>query len=280
MIDFDKYLEHSLDDVQDSKVKEACLYSLMAGGKRIRPALLFKTLEIYHCLEDKGINAAIALEMIHTYSLIHDDLPAMDNDDLRRGKPSCHKKFGEDIAILAGDALLTQAFLYASEATDSNITNKHIIKELVECAGMNGMIYGQELDIANEKNKDLDIKELSNINIFKTGKLITLSFVLGALVCGRGSDLDVWRKIGNNIGLLFQIQDDILDATSSEENTGKSVKSDIKNNKTTYVSLLGINKCNETISRLYADSVELLDSLVIEKEPMIEMFKSICDRKN
>lgn len=276
--EFEQYLAHSLDAYCDGKVKEAALYSLMNGGKRIRPLMLFATLDAYRTSPKKGLAAASAIEMMHCYSLIHDDLPAMDNDTLRRGKPTCHIAYGEDIAILAGDALLTQSFSMAANATTEMLVNMKIVNELANGGGLNGMIYGQELDMINEKRDDLDLHTLEKTHAHKTGKLLTMPFVMAAFIAKKDEDVDTWRKIGNTIGLLFQIQDDVFDITKSSEQLGKNAMSDMENNKTTYVTLLGIQKCNALIDELYKKAISLLDTLLIDKEPLLKMFDFLLNR--
>lgn len=275
---FEEYLSHSLDDCFDGKVKEAALYSLMNGGKRIRPMLLFATLESYRMPLDKGLAGACAIEMMHTYSLIHDDLPAMDNDTLRRGKPTCHVAYGEDIAILAGDALLTQSFIMASKATQEIVTNSKIIVELANAGGLNGMIYGQELDMINEKLNTIDRERLEKTHYYKTGELITLPFVMAAYITKKETDIDTWREIGHTLGLLFQIQDDIFDVTKTSEQLGKNAFSDEANNKTTYVSILGIERCEQLVKELYEKAIVALDDMMIDKDPLIKIFGYLLNR--
>lgn len=276
-VNFEERLQVCMDHLPDGLVKEAALYSLLGGGKRLRPQLLFTTLDAYHISQEKGVNIAIAMEMIHTYSLIHDDLPAMDDDDLRRGKPTCHKKYGEAIAILAGDALLSEAFYYANKP--SNVNSRIMVEAFVQSCGLAGMIYGQELDIRNV-NKDCTVEELKQINIYKTSKLITLPFVAACIIADSQGDKETWVQIGNNLGLAFQIQDDILDVSSTPEQIGKPTNSDIKNNKHTYVSLLGIERCHEIIEELMQESIGLLDTMMIDKDPLVPLFQTIAKRSN
>ncbi|MFV0382159.1 MAG: polyprenyl synthetase family protein [Breznakia sp.] len=276
-IDFEDILKHSLDYVKDGLVKEAALYSLRSGGKRIRPQLLFACLEAYHTPLEKGIYAAVALEMIHTYSLIHDDLPAMDNDDLRRGVLTCHKKYGEDIAILAGDALLSEAFHYANKASSKVVISSNIVEEFTQCAGLRGMIYGQELDIQNQ-GKDLTLEELKKIHIFKTAKLISVAFTSACYIAEHNQDLQTWNLISEKLGLLFQIQDDILDITSNAKILGKPIYSDAKNNKKTYTNIAGLDMCKEEIHSLFDEIMALLDTLLIDKEPLEKLLHTILAR--
>lgn len=277
-VNFEERLRGCLDHVQAGKVKEAAQYSLLSGGKRFRPSLLFATLDAYRISQEKGVNAAIGIEMIHTYSLIHDDLPAMDNDTLRRGVPTCHIQYGEDIAILAGDALLSEAFYYANRSCESVQANHSMVDAFIKGCGLNGMIYGQELDIANIDG-DVTLEQLKEINIYKTSKLITLSFVAASIVADRQGDKDTWSQVGNLVGLIFQIQDDILDMYGTSEALGKDQHSDQRNHKTTYASLLGAERCQAIILELMEEIKQLLDTLMIDKFPLIETLEALLERE-
>ena len=231
MNNFETYLQHICDALQDSKVKDAMQYSLMAGGKRIRPQILLAALQCYGIEERVGYPVAAAIEMIHTYSLIHDDLPAMDDDTLRRGKPTCHVQFDEATAILAGDALLTQAFLLGAMASEDAMVNCAIVKALSRYAGADGMVLGQIKDLEGEVKEDLTLAELKDIHYYKTGRLLTLPLVCAAYLTHHEEDIPAWEQIGSDLGLSFQIQDDILDVTSTVEELGKNINSDAQNNK-------------------------------------------------
>lgn len=239
MPDFEAYLQERLHSFIPSKTREAMEYSILAQGKRVRPRLLFAVLEGYGLPIETGYPMGAAIEMIHTYSLIHDDLPAMDNDDLRRGKPTNHKVFGEDIAILAGDGLLTEAFGTALLSSCSDHQKVQLIQALVHYAGIDGMIYGQTLDLEAEHQKAIDPEQIIQIDRYKTGMLIILPLVAGAILANHQEDIPLWIQLGEAIGIQFQIQDDILDHTSSEETMGKSL-SDQANEKSTFVSLLSL----------------------------------------
>lgn len=238
-------------------LKESIHYSLLAGGKRIRPILLAAAIDSLGEDWRKGIAAGCAVEMIHTYSLIHDDLPAMDDDDFRRGILTNHKKYGEALAILAGDALLTHAFYVLAEdhglSTDLKMT---ALQELSYFAGAQGMVGGQVLDVLGEK-KELSLAELYVVHQHKTADLLTCSIRLGAHI-GQASAEQLKRltQYGKQIGIAFQIQDDILDEIGDERKTGKKVGSDRQNEKNTFVSLLGIEgakqKLHEHIERARA----------------------------
>lgn len=281
MNDFELYLSHCLDDIPESIVRDAMQYSLMAKGKRIRPLLLLKTLQAYGIDEHIGYPIAAAIEMIHTYSLIHDDLPAMDNDTLRRGMPTCHVKFGEDVAILAGDGLLTYAFLQASKTECDSDTLISILRLLSDYSGANGMILGQIKDLEGEANPQIDLKSLKEIHFFKTGKLLTLPFLCAALLAKRTEDLETWKKIGANIGLSFQIQDDVLDVTSTIEELGKNINSDAENGKTTYVTLLGIHQAEKDAKEIYEEALQHLSNIPLKSaQPLLEIFEQLMNRKH
>ena len=280
MSEFEKYLEHVLDGVSDSVVKEAMKYSLLAGGKRIRPQLLFSALEAYGLKETQGYTMAAAIEMIHTYSLIHDDLPAMDNDTLRRGLPTCHVKFNEAIAILAGDALLTQAFVQGCEACDDSKIALSLTKLLAQYSGADGMVLGQIKDLKGELDTTIDVEGLQDIHFYKTGKLITLPLLSAAILARHEEHMDTWIQIGKYIGLSFQIQDDILDVTSSNEVLGKNVNSDVDNHKHTYVSLMGIEEAQKSADMYYRMAWELVEALPIDSAAMKPVFDTLTKRKH
>ncbi|WP_462336261.1 polyprenyl synthetase family protein, partial [Holdemanella biformis] len=236
--EFEDYLLVRVQENDDSRTKDAMAYSLMNGGKRVRPMLLFSVLEGYGMDAHVGYPCACAIEMIHTYSLVHDDLPAMDNDDLRRGKPSCHKAYDEATAILAGDGLLTKAFEVVLDSECSAKQKVALVKALSWYAGIDGMIYGQTLDLQAENDTNPTFALLQEIDHYKTSKLLTLPLVCGCILANKFDDIDHFRKIGLVLGLEFQMQDDILDVVGSEEVVGKSL-SDEDNHKVTAVSLLG-----------------------------------------
>lgn len=280
MPDFESYLSHCLDTVEHSRVREAMQYSLMAGGKRVRPKLLLAVLRAYACDKTLGYPVAAAIEMIHTYSLIHDDLPAMDNDTLRRGMPTCHVKFGEDVAILAGDALLTQAFKTAAGCACSNDVLVEILKLLSDFSGANGMILGQIKDLEGETNPKIDHAGLQDIHYYKTGRLLSLPLVCAALLAGHTEDLPVWECIGADIGLSFQIQDDILDVTSTVEELGKNINSDAENEKTTYVTLMGIEAAQKEADVYYQRAITQLETLQLDAAPVRKLFDQLMKRTN
>lgn len=244
------YLLHCLDDVVESEVKEAMLYSLLGNGKRVRPLLLLTSLSDYGLDVTSALPIAAAIEMIHTYSLIHDDLPAMDNDDLRRGRATCHIKFDEATAILAGDALLTQAFYLVSQSAYSDSTKLQIITELALASGPCGMILGQCYDM-KQQVAGKQIQDVLQIDALKTGKLIAVPLRISGLLAQQEKDLVILEELGMELGIMFQIQDDILDVTSSSEVLGKQTSRDIALDKLTYVKVLGLKKAKEETHRRY-----------------------------
>lgn len=222
-------------------LKASMLYSLQAGGKRVRPVLLVASFESYDTKVEKAISTAIALEMIHTYSLIHDDLPAMDDDDYRRGQLTNHKKFDEATAILAGDALLTYSFkLIASDPLLTDVQKIELINKLSEASGPVGMVGGQILDMEAEK-RAISLEELERIHDLKTGELLKFAVYAGAYLGNATNEqLTHLTEFAHYLGLIFQVQDDILDVTGSEVVIGKPVGSDQGNDKSTYPKLLGL----------------------------------------
>ncbi len=246
--------------VPNSKVAQAMHYSLNIGGKRIRPILVLEFCRLCGGLIEDVLDVACAIEMIHTYSLIHDDLPCMDNDDLRRGKPACHIKFNQAIAVLAGDGLLTEAFnVIANANIDLNI-KIDIIRQISDAVGYKGMIAGQSMDMDFEDKADkINSEILCEINNLKTGKLIQAAAITGCLAAnGTSEQINSAKMYANNIGLAFQIRDDIIDVIGDESVIGKPVKSDIQNKKCTYVSLYGVQKCEEEIKNLYTNAIKVV----------------------
>ena len=237
------------------KLKEAMLYSISAGGKRLRPCLMMQFYKVLGYNPKEILDFACAVEMIHTYSLIHDDLPCMDNDDMRRGKPSCHIAFGEDIALLAGDAMLTAAFEIASENTDTANAVK-CINLLAKAAGMCGMCAGQCLDLQSE-NRRISADELKEIHKGKTVAMIKICAQVACAMANVSQDVTLkCEKYCDNIGLAFQIRDDVLDKIGDEELLGKPINSDCENNKNTYVSFYGLEKCNEYVDTLTSGAID------------------------
>ena len=274
----EKVLAEKIDALADSKVKEAMRYSLIAPGKRIRPNLLYEVVKGYGLSESVADEFACAIEMIHTYSLIHDDLPAMDNDDLRRGRPTCHKQFDEATAILAGDGLLTYAFDVASSSkADPSIVVK-CIQVLAQCAGSNGMVLGQDLDMNESNASDWDY--VRKVHKYKTGCLLSAPLMMGALVAGKDDEtVRQWHEIGISLGLAFQIQDDILDVELSSEEFGKS-NSDEKNDKKTSVTLLGLEQSKERMISEYEKVKQSISEMHdFNGEQLISFIESIEKRR-
>ena len=265
-------LENILSQYPDSKVKEAMYYSLKAGGKRIRPLIVLQVIRAYGHDYRKYIDIACALEMIHTYSLIHDDLPGMDNDDLRRGKPTCHKA----TAILAGDGLLNEAVNIILQTNLNDSLKLSLVSCLYTSSGINGMILGQEYDIENEEKK-LSKETLDKIHHYKTGKLLSCAFQMGALIASP-NDLEILKQIGYKIGLAFQIQDDILDVTSDAKTLGKNTGSDEANHKETYVTLLGIENSQKEVDLLFNEAQQLVYSLTLNHGLILEIIEKLWKR--
>ena len=271
-------LENYINSLPDSTTKSAMLYSLTAGGKRIRPHLLYTVLKGYSVNPEIGNPFACALEMIHTYSLIHDDLPAMDNDDLRRGLPTCHKQFDEATAILAGDGLLTYAFEVAASSNEASDTVVKCISILSQMAGPSGMVYGQQLDLEAE-NKEIDWNMLQRIHEHKTGCLLTAPLLMGCMLAKHEEDIPAWKKIGFSLGLAFQVQDDILDIELTAKEFGKS-NSDQKNHKGTSVSIVGIERAKEVMNDLYQSATQEIRSLTgFESAELLEYIHQIQQRR-
>ncbi len=266
-------------DVPYKKVLEAARYSLMLGGKRIRPALVLEFCKLCSGDINSALDFAVALEMIHTYSLIHDDLPCMDNDDMRRGKPSCHKKYGEDIALLAGDTLLTEAFFIASNAAVNPISALKAVSVLSSNAGLHGMIGGQVLDLSFEEITP-DANALQNMYMRKTAALLIAAATLGCIAAGKDDEesLKSAAKYGYNLGIAFQIIDDILDVTSNEATLGKPIGSDEKNGKTTFVTLFGLDKAFAIAAELTNSALDALDEFDGDTEALYELTNYLLDR--
>lgn len=273
------------EEGQQRIIFEAMNYSVRAGGKRLRPMLMEET---YHMFG--GSSAVIepfmaAIEMIHTYSLVHDDLPAMDNDEYRRGKKTTHAVYGEAMGILAGDALLNLAYETAAKAFDMEVADTRVARAftvLAKKAGVYGMVGGQVVDVESEKSDDCSItrEKLDFIYRLKTGALIESSMMIGAILAGASSD-EVSRveQIAAKLGLAFQIQDDVLDVTSTLEVLGKPVGSDEKNNKATYVTFEGLDKAVSDVERISKEAEEQLDDLGYDDAFLKELFEYLIHRE-
>jgi len=247
----------------DQEIFKAMEYSLFAGGKRLRPVLLLSVCEALGGDVKEALPFACAIEMIHTYSLIHDDLPAMDNDDYRRGKLTNHKVFGEDIAILAGDGLLHHAMETMANACveDCNERTVGAMASIAHGAGVYGMLSGQVIDVISE-GKEIDKDILDTIHLRKTAAMMQGAMKAGAILGGGDTKtVEKFNLVGEKIGLAFQIQDDILDVTSSQEELGKPIGSDAKNEKMTYVTFLGLEKSQEIVEKCSDEALEILKEI-------------------
>ena len=277
----ENFLEARMAKKGISKIDDAMAYSLLAGGKRIRPILLMATAE---ALGVKGYNflpVACGLEMIHTYSLIHDDLPCMDNDDYRRGRLTNHKVYGEAAAVLAGDGLLTLAFEVMLEQKNVDAAALiETVREMAMCAGSFGMVGGQGLDLENE-GKQISAEELRKMHEGKTGALFIAAIRGGAHLAGAGEkELLALTRFADLLGLAFQITDDILDVEGDAETMGKPTGSDEKNHKSTYVSLYTLEGAKKLAEKTVAEALECLEMFGDNAEPLRQITKMMCGRKN
>ncbi len=295
MKDFQVYLKEKTDFFETELKKElkelsypetiakGMEYAILNGGKRLRPFLLFATLELLNEDINKGVKPAIALEMIHSYSLVHDDLPALDNDDYRRGKLTTHKVFGEAEGILIGDSLLTYAFYVLSQKNLELLSSKqivNIISKTSEYAGINGMIGGQMIDIESE-NKKIDLETLKYIHSHKTGKLIKLPIEIACIIANLEKDKrEILEEYADLIGLAFQVKDDILDVEGTFEDLGKPVGSDINLHKATYPSILGMEESKKILNDTVKKAKEIIKNKFGEEKGkvLISLADFIKDR--
>lgn len=259
--DFNTYLLSHIQNKSGTSLEKAMNYSLDADGKRLRPLLLLAVLDSFNVPVNKGYPAASALEMVHTYSLIHDDLPAMDNDDLRRGKPTNHIQFNEATAILAGDALLTLAFEVLTKSQLTSEIKIALVEKLAKTSGYEGMVGGQQADIDGEE-AELNLKEIESIHFRKTGALIEMATVSGGLIAEKPEEvLNKLTELAEEIGIAYQIRDDILDVVGSEEELGKGVATDAALGKSTYPSLLGLDGAFSALNKRLETSEEIIHSI-------------------
>lgn len=267
-----------LDNPQ-KKIYAAMGYSLFAGGKRLRPVIMLMSAKMCGARPEIALPFACAMEMIHTYSLIHDDLPAMDNDDLRRGKPTNHKVYGEAMAILAGDALLTKAFEIVAGYNEPDVGKESVLQAisvLAKSAGCEGMIGGQVIDIES-CNEDLEL--LKYLHSLKTGAIIRASGVIGATLAGADEEqISAIDSFCYNLGIAFQIQDDILDVTGNEAELGKPIGSDEANNKSTYITLCGLGKAQKLVDEYTKKAVDSL-SIFENNSELCELAYKLVGRK-
>ncbi|GFE58946.1 polyprenyl synthetase family protein [Geobacter sp. AOG1] len=279
----DRYLPR--EDELPSSLHRSMRYSVFAGGKRVRPILMLAACEAAGGTIDQAMPAACAMEMIHTYSLIHDDLPAMDDDDFRRGNPTNHKVFGEATAILAGDALLTEAFILLSNPeSGADLPPRErlaVIQEIARCAGSRGMVGGQVVDMESEGKKEIDLPTVQYIHTHKTGALIKASVKAGAILGGAGeAEVAAFTRYGETIGLAFQIADDILDIEGTTEEIGKDAGSDEARGKATYPAVVGLAESKRRAAELTDMALAALDLFDAKADPLREIAKYIVYRKS
>ena len=269
-------------DGLEARIFEAMRYAIMAGGKRLRPFLLITSAGLFNVSRKSAVRAAAAIEMVHTYSLVHDDLPAMDNDDLRRGKPTCHVKYGEATAILVGDGLLTQAFaVLADPETHSDPEVRcELVAELAAAAGARGMVGGQMMDLEAERLA-LDIGAITRLQQLKTGRLIAYSCEAGAIL-GKApaAARTALRGYAHDLGLAFQITDDLLDAVGSEKDVGKKVGKDAGAGKATFVSILGVDRARAQAQMLANQAVGHLDLFEEKADLLRDVARFVVERSN
>lgn len=275
-----KFNNYSHENRPQVKLIDAMNYSLRAGGKRLRPALVYAFCEALGGNMETASAPACAIEMVHTFSLIHDDLPAMDNDDFRRGKPSCHKAFGEAMAILAGDALAVLPFEIIADTPELTPEQKVlIISVFANSVGRDGMIGGQVIDMENEKAECVDEENLRNLYRCKTGQLIAVSCVMGAICADADNEtIRIAAEYGLRLGFAFQVIDDILDVTGTTEELGKPAGSDENSNKNTFVSLFGIEKAREAAEKATSEALEWIDAIP-NNEFLVQLTEKLLKRK-
>ena len=282
----DRFLDQVVPDGQGlpKTLYESMRYSLLGGGKRIRPILTLAAADAVGTQNDEILPFAAALELIHTYSLVHDDLPAMDNDDYRRGRLTNHKVFGDGMAILAGDALLTMAFELCSQPTVDGSTTSgqqvHIIQELAMGSGHGGMVGGQVLDIQAE-NQDIDLVTLQTIHNYKTGRLIRAAVRIGGIFAGAdSSQLDSLTGYAEDIGLAFQIADDVLNMTGTREELGKDAGTDAKRGKKTYPTFYGVEGARELGDQCVKRAIQRLERFDHQADPLRALAEYVMSRRH
>jgi len=269
------------DEKPESKLIEAMRYASLSSGKRIRPFLVVSSAEIFGVASQSSLRAAAAIEMVHCYSLVHDDLPAMDDDDLRRGQPTCHIKYDEATAILAGDALLTKAFeVIAEEATHADPqVRANLVLGLAKAIGEEGMVGGQMLDLLAEQ-RELDMPEITRLQRMKTGMLIGISCEAGAIL-GKSSEQNrhALHAYAHDLGLAFQIVDDLLDVEGTAEEVGKQTGKDADAGKATFVSLLGQERARDQADMLAQQAIQHLDLFKEQADPLRELARFVVERR-
>lgn len=277
------------EEGEQKTIMEAMNYSIHVGGKRLRPMLMEESYKLFGGNEKVVEPFMAAIEMIHTYSLVHDDLPAMDNDEYRRGQLSTHARFGHAMGVLAGDGLLNYAFETALKAFDyisdkeKVIQYQNVVKALnvlANKAGIYGMVGGQVVDVESE-NKSISMDTIKYIHENKTAAMIESSLMIGAILAGASdADVKIMEQVGSDVGLAFQIQDDILDVTSTQEVLGKPIGSDEKNGKTTYLTLVGLDKAREDVAMISERAIDNLKSLSYTNDFLVELVKSLITRES
>ena len=276
------------EDGLQKTIFEGMNYAVSAGGKRIRPILMYETYKLFGGKGDIIKPFMAAIEMIHTYSLVHDDMPCVDNDDMRRGKPTTHIVYGETMGLFVGDGLLNLAFEtiangmdYVDTADSKQVEAvKAAFKYISKCAGSFGMLAGQVVDKESEDKEDIDLDTIMYLYEKKTGELLRASMVVGAILAGANkADVDIIEKVATNVGIAFQIQDDILDVIGTEEELGKPIGSDERNNKSTYVAHVGLEESKEEVKRLTNEALELLNEIDGRNEFLEEFLTFLINRK-
>ena len=273
------YLKKLLPQNNDIKIKAAMNYAVLNGGKGLRAFLAMESSALCGAPKTQALQAAAAIECMHSYSLVHDDLPAMDNDDLRRGKPTVHKKWDDATAILAGDGLQSLAFeILAQDATNPNAKVKlDLIRSLANASGVNGMVGGQAMDIEAENLcKNLNVEDIVQLQNLKTGALITWASEVGARLTKK--NIKPFTEYASSVGLAFQIQDDILDIIGDSKETGKALRKDSKAGKATFVSLMGIKGAKKKANQLISQSIEALDEFGEKANRLRELAKFVVNR--
>lgn len=276
----DEQLQELIYQYATSNVRDAAEYSLLAPGKRVRPLLMLALIKDYGADPYLGLDVACALECIQTYSIVHDDLPAMDDDDFRRGQLTNHKVYGEALAILAGDSLLTMAFEVLAQSNYSDQKKVKLIELFSKRSGMNGMILGQTLDLSYETNPCESLEDLLNMYDLKTGCLLSLALESAAILVDKDKDRETLKNIGFRCGRAFQIQDDIFDVVKTSEELGKTVGSDKFNNKTTALAFMTIQEANELVVSLYAKIREDLADLKLVNSEIYAMIEYLMSRQS
>lgn len=274
---FEKYMLSHIESVSGTELEESMNYSLSAGGKRLRPLLLLAVLESFGADVELGFPAAAALEMIHTYSLVHDDLPAMDNDELRRGNPTNHIQFNEATAILAGDSLLTLAFEVITLGNLPAEIKIQLSRILAQTSGYTGMVGGQQADIDGE-DSDLSLEEIEQIHLRKTGALIKMAMLSGGIIVQKSDEiLDKLASYADEVGIAYQIRDDILDVVGTEEELGKGVATDAALGKSTYPSLLGLEGAFEVLDQRLNNAIQAIQAIAeLDKDFQPELLSNFA----